>query len=42
LVLTGWFNHSWGLSACGTRGRSRTTRQGCQDYSKTSYSTTKY
>jgi hypothetical protein len=34
--------YSWELSACGTQGRSRTTRQGHQNYSKTSCSTTMY
>jgi hypothetical protein len=27
LPASGWFKHSWGLSACETRGRSRTTHQ---------------
>jgi hypothetical protein len=39
LPASGWFKHSWGLSACSTWGRSRTTHQ---DYSKTFYLTTKY
>jgi hypothetical protein len=42
LPASGCFKYSWGLLACSTRGRLKTTRQGRQDYSKLSYSTTKY
>jgi hypothetical protein len=42
LPASGCFKYSWWPLACSTRGRLRTTRQGHQDYSKLSWSTTKY
>jgi hypothetical protein len=42
LPASGCFKYSWGLLACSARGHLRTTRQGHQDYSKLSCSTTKY
>jgi hypothetical protein len=42
LPASGCIKYSWGLLACNTRGRLRTTRRGHQDYSNLSYSTIKY
>jgi hypothetical protein len=42
LPASGCFKYSSGPLACSTRGCLRTTRQGHQDYSKLSCSTTKY
>jgi hypothetical protein len=42
LLASVCFKYSWGVLACSTWGRLRTTRQGHQDYTKLSCSTIKY